>query len=90
MGGTLARHGAGEKPPVGAMPEAGGVQGWLGWGFPDWRERAPRGIVAQRQEGRMAFTRRAVLMGAGAALGVAGTRAFGPQAPVLDLSLIHI
>ncbi|MBL9055074.1 MAG: FAD-binding oxidoreductase, partial [Rhodobacteraceae bacterium] len=32
----------------------------------------------------MAFTRRAVLVGAGAALGVAGTRAFGPQAPVLD------
>ena len=32
----------------------------------------------------MAVTRRAVLVGAGAALGVAGTRAFGPQAPVLD------
>lgn len=32
----------------------------------------------------MAVTRRAVLLGAGAALGVAGTRAFGPQAPVLD------
>ncbi|GAB1479117.1 FAD-binding oxidoreductase [Paracoccaceae bacterium] len=32
----------------------------------------------------MAFTRRAVLVAAGAALGVAGTRAFGPQAPVLD------
>ena len=32
----------------------------------------------------MAVTRRAVLVGAGAALGVAGARAFGPQAPVLD------
>lgn len=32
----------------------------------------------------MAFTRRAVLVGAGAALGVAGTRAFGPQAPVME------